>query len=428
MLSAKAVDRWAEDWADGLNPILVKETRQVFKTHLVTIPFFVALVVAWFVSMSVVIEPAHPESVLGPRLLMPLLMVLGAALFYVVPYISFRSMTAERERHTFEMLAVSSLSDTQIFWGKLSSALVVIGLFVAAFAPFISMTYMLRGLSVFDILAALIVIAATATMLSLFGLMLGALATKLHFQIMNMLLLLFGSTIAAIFLSELTASIAYTGGGVDLCGMTCFLIGFVGFPGLFFAAVTLGSLRPPTIGLVRTYVGQEDLPAIVQAADHLAETIEQHVPLRPESYTLRHLKKVTITPEAVQSMVPVVVRMERLLNPRQRQFGHLGRYRYLTIKGAAEPLEMICTVQNMVLHRFGWSELCAADADEIPLTEEQLVYTIGPDDLRVLKLAVSRLGELLDRDEPPELEEAGIFSERPEADALNLSDPNAEQQ
>ena len=76
----------------------------------------------------------------------------------------------------------------------------------------------------------------------------------------------------------------------------------------------------------------------------------------------------------------------------------------------------------------GWSELCAADADEIPLTEEQLVYTIGPDDLRVLKLAVSRLGELLDRDEPPELEEAGIFSERPEADALNLSDPNAEQQ
>ncbi len=428
MLSAKAVDRWAEDWADGLNPILVKETRQVFKTHLVTIPFFAALVVAWFVSMSVVIEPAHPESILGPKLFMPLLLVLGAALFYVVPYISFRSMTAERERHTFEMLAVSSLSDTQIFWGKFSSALVVIGLFVAAFAPFISMTYMLRGLSVFDIITALIVISATATTLSLFGLMLGALATKLHFQIMNMLLLLFGSTIAAIFLSELTASITFSGGGVNLCGMACFLIGFVGFPGLFFAAVTLGSLRPPTMGLVRTYVGQDDLPAIVQAADHLAETIEQHVPLRPESYTLRHLKKVSITPEVVQSVVPVVMRMERLLNPRQRQFGHLGRYRYLTIKGAAEPLEMICTVQNMVLHRFGWSELCAADADEIPLTEELLVYTIGPDDLRTLKLAVSRLKALLNRDEPPELEEAGIFSERPESNASNLNDPNDGQQ
>lgn len=428
MLSAKAVDRWAEDWADGLNPILVKETRQVFKTHLVTIPFFAALVVAWFVSMSVVIEPVHPQSILGPKLFMPLLLVLGAALFYVVPYISFRSMTAERERHTFEMLAVSSLSDTQIFWGKFSSALVLIGLFVAAFAPFISMTYMLRGLSVFDIIAALIVISATATTLSLFGLMLGALATKLHFQIMNMLLLLFVSTIAAIFLADLVTSTTPTSGSVNLCGMACFLIGFVGFPGLFFATVTLGSLRPPTMGLVRTYVGHEDLPRIVQAADNLAETIERHVPLRPETYSLRQLKKVPITPDAVQSVVPVVARMERLLNPRQRRFEHLGRYRYLTIKGAAEPLEMICTVQNMVLHRFGWSELCVADADEIPLTEEHLVYSLGPDDLQTLKLAVSRLQELLNRDEPPELEEAGIFSERPESDASNLKASNDGQQ
>ena len=213
MLSAKAVDRWAENWGEGLNPILVKETRQIFKTRLVTIPFLGALLFAWFVSISIVMQPVHPQSVLGPEILAQLMVVLGIALFYVVPYISFRSMAAERDRHTFEMLAVSALSDTQIFWGKFFSAIILIGLFEAAFAPFISMTYMLRGLSVLDIAAALIVISAVALTLSLFGLMLGALATQLHWQIVNMLLLLGGSTFAAAILAQFVAFTMFTSGG-----------------------------------------------------------------------------------------------------------------------------------------------------------------------------------------------------------------------
>ncbi len=411
MLSAGAVDRWAEDWADTLNPILVKETRQAFKARMVTLSFLAALLLAWCVAFSAVWEPSHPDAILGPPLLARLLIVLSLALFYVVPYVSFRSMAAERDTHTFEMLHTSALSDQQIFWGKLSSALILIGLFEAAFAPFISMTYMLRGLSVIDIVAALVLISAMAITLSLFGLMLGAATSQLHWQVFNMFLLLGGATIAASILAEATWS---TRGFNNPLGMICFLIFFTGLPSLFFAAVTLSNLRPPTMGLVRTYVGYEDLAPIAAAAGELESVIEENVPVEYRSPVIL-VKKAFVSRTAAKNVLQAAVQLERLLNPRRRFFGHLGRYRYLTVKGAAEPLEKICSMQNRLLFQFRFLDACLLEVDQIPIEEKTAIYPLNADQLREFKEAVARMGTLVASEMPVETEEAGIFASRPDS-------------
>jgi hypothetical protein len=81
---------------------------------------------------------------------------------------------------------------------------------------------------------------------------------------------------------------------------------------------------------------------------------------------------------------------------------------------------MVCTVQNMVLHRFDWSDVCVADADTMPISDDHHVYPLSPGELQILKEAVERLRDVLNRDEPTELEETGFLSSRPDPDQTNL--------
>src|SRR5262245_61944194 len=110
---------------DRLNPILVKEARQAMKSRQFVVTFSLLLVFGWlwtvlFISFGV---PAIFYAPVGPGVLMGYYVVLSIPLLIVVPYAAFRSLAAEREDGTFELLSITSLSSRQIVLGMLGSAI-----------------------------------------------------------------------------------------------------------------------------------------------------------------------------------------------------------------------------------------------------------------------------------------------------------------
>lgn len=149
--------RWESWWvwlSERINPIVVKEVRQSLKSRQFTISFGLALIaaIAWtliLVSLSVPRIYFIPG---GLPLLTGYFFILTLPLMVIIPFSAFRSLTAETEDSTFELLSISALSSEQIVNGKMASALVQILLYLSALAPCIVLTYLLRGVSLFTIL------------------------------------------------------------------------------------------------------------------------------------------------------------------------------------------------------------------------------------------------------------------------------------
>ena len=75
--------------------------------------------------------------------------LLSFAIFVVVPFGAYRSLLAERELHTLDLLTITTLSPRQIVFGKLGSALVQVGIYYSAISPFIAFLSFLQGFDIF---------------------------------------------------------------------------------------------------------------------------------------------------------------------------------------------------------------------------------------------------------------------------------------
>ena len=137
--------------SERLNPILVKETRQSTKSALFSTVFLLFVSISWIVIVfgmlmmwsTLEISPAAEVLFAWNYGL------LSFAIFVVVPFGAYRSLLAERELHTLDLLTITTLSPRQIVFGKLGSALVQVGIYYSAISPFIAFLSFLQG---FDIL------------------------------------------------------------------------------------------------------------------------------------------------------------------------------------------------------------------------------------------------------------------------------------
>src|SRR4029453_1386198 len=118
--------RWAiiEDvldrLGDRLNPILVKEARQAMKSRQFVVTFSLLLIFGWvwtvmFIAFGL---PAIFYAPVGPAVMTGYYVILSIPLIIVVPYAAFRSLAAEREDGTYELLSITTLSARQIVLGK----------------------------------------------------------------------------------------------------------------------------------------------------------------------------------------------------------------------------------------------------------------------------------------------------------------------
>lgn len=150
-------NRWDKVWVwvgEHTNPIVVKEVRQSLKSRQFTMSFGLTLIAAisWtFIAVSLNVPRIYyiPG---GLSLLAGYVCILTLPLMVIIPFSTFRSLTAETEDGTFELLSISALSALQIVHGKMASACLQMILYLSALAPCMVLTYLLRGVSLFMIL------------------------------------------------------------------------------------------------------------------------------------------------------------------------------------------------------------------------------------------------------------------------------------
>ena len=171
---------------DRLNPILVKEARQAMKSRQFVVTFSLLLIFGWlwtvlFIAFGV---PAIFYAPVGPGVLCGYYLVLSIPLLIVVPYAAFRSLAAEREDGTYELLSITALNARQIVLGKLGSAVLQMMVYYSALAPCIAFTYLLRGIDVVSIALFLAYTFLASLLLSIFGLMMATITKARHWQVL----------------------------------------------------------------------------------------------------------------------------------------------------------------------------------------------------------------------------------------------------
>ncbi len=188
------IEALLERWGDRLNPILVKEARQALKSKQFTISFALLLICGWAWSILGVISqmPDIYYAPSGMMLLSGYYFVLAVPLLLIVPFSSFRSLAAEREDGTYELLSISTLSSRQIVTGKLGSSLLQMMVYYSALAPCIAFTYMLRGVDLISIALLLLYTFCVSVLLCCVGLVFAGLARSRQWQSLISVVLLLG--------------------------------------------------------------------------------------------------------------------------------------------------------------------------------------------------------------------------------------------
>lgn len=213
----RKVDERLNRWSEWLNPILVKEARQAFKSNQFLITFMLLLAFGWVWSiLGVVMQMPGVQFGSGASSLMVgYFLILVLPVLVIVPFSAFRSLAAEREDGTFEILSITTLNARQIVVGKLSSAVLQLLVYFSALAPCIAFTYLLRGLDVFTIGTVVCYTFVIALVLCCFSLLVATLTRSRTWQVLlsvALILVLFVVTFA--WTMSMLEGLIWSGGGV----------------------------------------------------------------------------------------------------------------------------------------------------------------------------------------------------------------------
>jgi hypothetical protein len=186
------IEALLERGSEWLNPILVKEARQALKSRQFVITFGLLLLFAWaWTAFGIYMaDPAIYYGTEGKGMLYGYFLVLSLPLLVVVPFSAFRSLAAEREDGTYELISITALNARQIVGGKLGSAILQMMVFFSALAPCVAFTYLLRGIDVFSIFFVLYYTFLMSLILSTLALLVATASRARHWQVLLSVLLL----------------------------------------------------------------------------------------------------------------------------------------------------------------------------------------------------------------------------------------------
>src|SRR5262245_38662806 len=206
--SMNSLLHWLQRAADRFNPILVKETRQALKSRQFTSTFMLLLVASLLVSFGGVAlaGPNIDYQSTGAMFFVSYFAVLAFAIFVVVPFGAYRSLAAEQEERTYELLSITTLRPGQIVTGKLLTSIIQMFIYFSAIAPFMAFTYLLRGIDMPSILFVLVLAVLGSIGFSMFGLFLATFATRRGWQVLLSVVMITGlafMTIGSVFLAAL---------------------------------------------------------------------------------------------------------------------------------------------------------------------------------------------------------------------------------
>lgn len=179
-----AVEAVLDRVSERLNPILVKEARQSLKSRQFGITFSLVLAFGWLWSLvcTVGFLDFFAES-MALHVLWGYYVILTIPLVVVVPFMSFRSLAAEREDGTYELVSITTLSPYQVVAGKLGSAVLQMLVYFSALAPCIGFTYLLGEIDILTIGFTLYYLFLTSAALCVVALLVATITKKRHWQV-----------------------------------------------------------------------------------------------------------------------------------------------------------------------------------------------------------------------------------------------------
>ncbi len=210
------VDQLLDKIGDRINPILVKETRQALKSRQFTSTFMLLLAANLIVSFAGIafVGPDIDYQSSGSDFFLWYFGVLAFAIFVVVPFGAYRSLAAEQEERTYELLSITTLNPGQIIIGKLLSSMAQMFIYYSAIAPFMAFTYLLKGIDIFSIVFVLVLAILGSAGLSIVGLFLATFASRRGWQVMLSVVMICGLMSCTGGSIGLAAVILYEVGGV----------------------------------------------------------------------------------------------------------------------------------------------------------------------------------------------------------------------
>lgn len=201
-----------ERLAERLNPILIKEARQALKSRQFVVTFSLLLGFGWgwtFLGVGLWHETVF-YGALGVEMLIGYYFVLSVPLLLVVPFSAFRSLAAEREDGTFELVSITALTSRQIVTGKLGSAVLQMIVYYSALSPAIVFTYMLRGIDVLTICLILLSTFLVSLFLSAIGLLLATVTRSRNWQVFLSVVFLLSLVTMGIWWSSMIMAMLYS--------------------------------------------------------------------------------------------------------------------------------------------------------------------------------------------------------------------------
>ena len=172
------VDRTVNRVTAWLNPILVKEARQSLKSKQFLFTFFALLTTScgWTILGIVFNAPDVYYVPSGQNMMVGYVLILTVSMLGFIPLVAFRSLAAELDEGTYEMLAITRLSAWRIVSGKMNSAILQMMIYFAAIVPCLAFCYLLRGVGIYSIALTIAIVLVTAMVLTSLGLVLSTLA------------------------------------------------------------------------------------------------------------------------------------------------------------------------------------------------------------------------------------------------------------
>jgi hypothetical protein len=200
---------------DRINPIVVKELRQAVKSRLVMAALLLLLLLQVVILGCFLLwgQIRHGESVdyqAGRTIFLTLQGIMMGTCMLLIPAYAGVRLAAERSDTNVDLLFISTLKPRAIVWGKFLAAVVLVLLIFSACAPFMTFTYLLRGIDIPSILLVLgidLLAVLLATMMAIFF---AAVPTNLALKIVLLLI----AFVALIF--QLWSAIAASVGILEL--------------------------------------------------------------------------------------------------------------------------------------------------------------------------------------------------------------------
>jgi len=199
----------------SLNPVMIKELRQLVRSRFMSSIFLLVLAVlatatGIFLAARSINELLNPSRGMegGQVLFSILLTVLDVGCLVFIPaYVGIR-LTAERSDSNVDLLFITALTPGAILRGKFYAGLALVGLIFSACVPFMAFTYLLRGIDMGGIFLTLLYVFLQVAVALQLGLFVGALPVSKPFKTVLGLLALLGVFAGPVSLSVMSLSMS----------------------------------------------------------------------------------------------------------------------------------------------------------------------------------------------------------------------------